>query len=101
MSTSTPLFQRLALPIPSGGKIPGIKIHDTRMLRLMEVLLHRATQLRVRRNVVSELPAAAGVVESVNRRFKELWKNRSLVFPQLRHFPQRFSPAALRYAPDR
>jgi hypothetical protein len=41
-----PLFQRLALPIPAGNsKIPGIKIHDTRMLRLMEVLLHRATQL--------------------------------------------------------
>jgi hypothetical protein len=29
-----PLFQRLALPILSGRtKIPGIKIHDTRMLR--------------------------------------------------------------------
>jgi len=41
-----PLFQRLALPIPAGNsKIPGIKIHDTRMLRLMEVLLHRGTQL--------------------------------------------------------
>ena len=41
-----PLFQRLALPIPSGSsKIPGIKIHDTRMLRCMEVLLHRGTQL--------------------------------------------------------
>jgi hypothetical protein len=41
-----PLFQRLALPIPSGNTtIPGIKIQDTRMLRLMEVLLHRGTQL--------------------------------------------------------
>ena len=41
-----PLFQRLALPIPSGNiKIPGIKIQDTRMLRLMEVLLHRGTQV--------------------------------------------------------
>jgi hypothetical protein len=41
-----PLFQRLALPIPSGNtQIPGIKIQDTRMLRLMEVLLHRGTQL--------------------------------------------------------
>lgn len=41
-----PLFQRLALPIPSGNtKIPGIKIQDTRLLRLMEVLLHRGTQL--------------------------------------------------------
>ena len=40
------LFQRLALPIPWGNtKIPGIKIQDTRMLRLMEVLLHRGTQL--------------------------------------------------------
>jgi hypothetical protein len=40
------LFQRLALPIPAGaGKIPGIKIHDTRMLRLMEVLLHAGTKV--------------------------------------------------------
>jgi hypothetical protein len=36
-----PLFQRLALPIVSGHmKIPGIKIHDTRQLRLMELFLH-------------------------------------------------------------
>ena len=41
-----PLFQRLALPVPSGRtKIPGIKIQDTRMMRLMEVLLHGGTQL--------------------------------------------------------
>lgn len=41
-----PLFQRLALPIMVGAtKIPGIKIQDTRMLRLMEVLLHAGTQL--------------------------------------------------------
>jgi hypothetical protein len=44
-----PLFQRLALPVPSGkSKIPGIKIHDTRMMRLMEVLLHGGPQLGVR-----------------------------------------------------
>jgi hypothetical protein len=41
-----PLFQRLALPIPRGAaKIPGIKLHDTRMLRLMEVLLHAGTRV--------------------------------------------------------
>ena len=41
-----PLFQRLALPIPAGrSKIPGIKIQDTRMMRLMEVLLHGGSQL--------------------------------------------------------
>jgi hypothetical protein len=41
-----PLFQRLALPIAAGShKIPGIKIHDTRMLRLMEVLLHTGTKV--------------------------------------------------------
>jgi hypothetical protein len=39
-----PLLQRLALPIPVGtAKFPGIKIHDTRMIRLMEVLLHGGT----------------------------------------------------------
>lgn len=36
-----PLLQRLALPIEVGSaKFPGIKIHDTRMIRLMEVMLH-------------------------------------------------------------
>jgi hypothetical protein len=41
-----PLFQRLALPIRAGThKIPGIKIHDTRMVRLMEVLLHTGTRV--------------------------------------------------------
>ena len=39
-----PLLQRLALPITIGtAKYPGIKIHDTRMIRLMEVLLHGGT----------------------------------------------------------
>jgi hypothetical protein len=39
-----PLLQRLALPIPVGtAKYPGIKIHDTRMIRLMQVLLHAST----------------------------------------------------------
>ena len=41
-----PLFQRLALPIVVGRtKVPGIKIHDTRMIRLMEVLLHAGTKI--------------------------------------------------------
>ncbi len=41
-----PLFQRIALPVTAGKtKIAGIKIHDTRMMRLMEVLLHGGTQL--------------------------------------------------------
>src|SRR5450756_1930785 len=39
-----PLLQRLALPITVGtAKFPGVKIHDTRMIRLMEVLLHGGT----------------------------------------------------------
>jgi hypothetical protein len=41
-----PLFQKIALPVTSGKtKIAGIKIHDTRMVRLMEVLLHGGVQL--------------------------------------------------------
>ncbi len=39
-----PLLQRLALPISQGKtKIPGIKIHDRRMIRLLETLLHAGT----------------------------------------------------------
>jgi hypothetical protein len=41
-----PLFERLAKPVAAGRtKMPGIKIHDTRMLRLMEILLHGGSQL--------------------------------------------------------
>jgi hypothetical protein len=39
-----PLLQRLALPTTVGSaKYPGIKIHDTRTIRLMEVMLHGGT----------------------------------------------------------
>ena len=41
-----PVFERLAKPVATGRtRIPGIKIHDTRLLRLMEVLLHGGSQL--------------------------------------------------------
>jgi hypothetical protein len=41
-----PLFQRLALPVTVGRtRIPGIKIQDTRITRLMETLRHAGTQL--------------------------------------------------------
>lgn len=36
-----PLLQRIALPLSIGSvRYPGIKIHDTRIIRLLEVLLH-------------------------------------------------------------
>src|ERR1700745_894350 len=41
-----PLLQRLALPIAVGAvRYPGIKIHDPRLIRLFEVLLHGGTHL--------------------------------------------------------
>jgi len=41
-----PVFERLVKPVTAGRtKSPGIKIHDTRMLRLMEILLHGGSQL--------------------------------------------------------
>jgi hypothetical protein len=36
-----PLLQRIALPVTDGSvRYPGIKIHDARVIRLLEVLLH-------------------------------------------------------------
>jgi hypothetical protein len=36
-----PLLQKIALPVTIGSvRYPGIKIHDTRIIRLLEVLLH-------------------------------------------------------------
>jgi hypothetical protein len=41
-----PLLQRLALPITVGAvRYPGIKIHDPRTIRLLEVLLHGGTHI--------------------------------------------------------
>ena len=41
-----PLLQRIALPITKGSvRYPGIKIQDTRVIRLMEVLLHAGTHV--------------------------------------------------------
>jgi hypothetical protein len=41
-----PLLQRLALPITVGSvRYPGIKIHDTRLIRLLELLLHGGNTL--------------------------------------------------------
>src|SRR5437764_2903195 len=39
-----PLLQRIALPVTIGSvRYPGIKIHDARIIRLLEVLLHNGT----------------------------------------------------------
>ena len=41
-----PLLQRIALPITVGAvRYPGIKIHDVRVIRLLEVLLHGSTHV--------------------------------------------------------
>lgn len=41
-----PLLQRIALPIIIGSvRYPGIKIHETRIIRLLEVLLHGGTEV--------------------------------------------------------
>ena len=41
-----PLLQRIALPITIGSvRYPGIKIHDRRVIRLLEVLLHGGTHV--------------------------------------------------------
>jgi hypothetical protein len=41
-----PLLQRLTLPITIGAvRCPGIKLHDPRVIRLLEVLLHNGSHL--------------------------------------------------------
>lgn len=41
-----PLLQRIALPIVIGSvRYPGIKIHETRIIRLLEILLHAGTEI--------------------------------------------------------
>jgi hypothetical protein len=51
------LLQRMALPVMAGKtKIAGVKIHDTRLMRLREVLLHGGVQLNGWRS--ADLPQA-------------------------------------------
>src|SRR5262249_23736112 len=46
-----PLLQRIALPITIGSvRYLGIKIHDTRVIRLLEVLLHGGPQVGPKRS---------------------------------------------------
>jgi hypothetical protein len=61
-----PLLQRLALPITIGSvRYPGIKIHDTRIIRLLEVLLHGGntvggwTAKQIHAAVLSTFPISA------------------------------------------
>ena len=47
-----PLLQRLALPITIGAvRYPGIKIHDPRVIRLLEVLLHGGSHVGLDRQL--------------------------------------------------
>src|SRR5262249_5889872 len=63
-----PLFQRLALPIAVGQtRIPGIKIHDTRIMRLLEVLLHAGPQLAGWRTVKIHAAVLAAFGLTVDR----------------------------------
>lgn len=40
------LLRRIALPVDAGGrKVPGIRVQDVRMIRLLEVLLHAGTAI--------------------------------------------------------
>lgn len=56
-----PLFQRLALPVVVGKtKVAGIKIHETRMPRLMEALLHTGTQIQAWRTAEIHHAITAG-----------------------------------------
>jgi len=62
-----PLLQRLALPITLGAAhFPGIKIHDSRMIRLMEVLLHGGTVIGgwTARQIHDAILTTYGIVDS-------------------------------------
>lgn len=57
-----PLLQKIALPITTGSiRYPGIKIHDTRTIRLPEVLLHNGSTVGG--------PAAKQIHEAFSLRF--------------------------------
>ncbi len=56
-NVSCSTLQRVALPFTLGrSKIPGIKIYDTRLIRLMKVLLHGEVPITVWRIAVQEVP---------------------------------------------
>jgi len=101
-----PLFQRLALPIPRGRtKIPGIKIQDTRMMRLMEVLLHGGPQLggwqtaKIREGILAafSLPAEAYTLTQLRYDLRKL-KAHGLLEREGRTYRYRLTDKGVRVA---
>lgn len=65
-----PLLQKIALPINIGSvRYPGIKIHDTRIIRLLEVLLHNGSTVGGwTAKQIHEAVVTCGSIRSIARR---------------------------------
>jgi len=99
-----PLFQRLALPITIGNtRIPGIRIQDTRMVRLMEILLHAGNQIQgfYTNTIYSRLIKSYGLSEnqySKNQLRYDLrkMKARELITRNGRHYTYRLTDKGIK-----
>src|SRR5437667_978696 len=101
-----PLLQRIALPITIGSvRYPGIKIHDTRIIRLMEVLLHGGntvggwTAKQIHQTVLSsfQLSAHAYGLNQLRYHLRKL-KGHGLLQRDGRRYAYRFTSKGLQVA---
>jgi hypothetical protein len=101
-----PLLQRLALPVTIGTvRYPGIKIHDTRIIRLMEVLLHGGTTVggwtakQIHQAVLTtfELSANTYGLNQLRYDLRKL-KGHGLLQREDRRYAYRLSPKGLQVA---
>jgi hypothetical protein len=101
-----PLLQRLALPVTIGTvRYPGIKIHDTRIIRLMEVLLHGGTtvggwtakQIHQAALTTFELSANTYGLNQLRYDLRKL-KGHGLLEREDRRYAYRLSPKGLQVA---
>ena len=101
-----PLLQRLALPITAGSvRYPGIKIHDVRIIRLLEVLLHAgnnvggwtAKQIHSAVLATFQLPTKTYVLNQLRYDLRKL-KGHGLVERNGRHYAYRLTTKGVQMA---
>jgi hypothetical protein len=98
------LFQRLALPVVRGRtKIPGIQLHHTRLIRLMELMIHsgasistwRTKELHPRILATYALPSQKYTLTQLRYDLRKM-KAHGLIERDGRHYAYRLTPKGIR-----
>lgn len=99
-----PLFQRLALPITHvNTRIAGIKIHDTRMIRLLETIMHAGASLDgwtsalLHKNIVAAYGLPQYTINQLRYDLRKL-KARGMIERNGKHYSYRLTVKGMKVA---